>query len=225
MENLIFRKDKIVELCRGKTVLHLGFIEHSYYEKKIEIDDWLHKKIAQVANRLVGLDYLEKEVNNIRKKYGYECYQADVMKLNEVQLNEKFDVIVCGELIGHIENPGLMLDGIKQFMHKDSILIITTPNPWSTERINLLKLGKTDEQWINQELVGWYSLGTLKHLLERKKYEIILSDYYYSQNSSDIYKNIQGIIGKLKLIKRIIKKKHTKKHLQDGLFFVCKIKS
>lgn len=31
----VFRKDKIVELCTGKRVLHLGFIQHhDLYEKR-----------------------------------------------------------------------------------------------------------------------------------------------------------------------------------------------
>ena len=45
----VFRKDKIVELCTGKRVLHLGFIQHhDLYEKKISEGDWLHEKINSV---------------------------------------------------------------------------------------------------------------------------------------------------------------------------------
>jgi len=63
------------------------------------------------------------------------------MKLENVAIEQKFDIIVCGELIEHIENPGLMLDGIKRFMNDDRILIITTPNPCSKKK------NKTYSKW------------------------------------------------------------------------------
>ena len=226
MRNVIFRKDKIVELCRGKVVLHLGCVQHSgLWRKKLREDDWLHKKIAEVAKELVGFDYLKSEVEAIRKELGYECYFANVMNLEDVKLDKKFDVIVCGELIEHLENPGLMLDGIKRFMHKDSVLVITTPNPWSLNRLKLIKRGILEDKWLNKEHVAWYSYQTLKQLLERKGYEEVFYDYYYGENRNDLYRGTNGILGKLKLLKRMFYLCRTKKKNYDGLFFVSKIKN
>jgi hypothetical protein len=224
MENIIFSKDKILELCKGKDVLHLGFVQHHDYENRIAEDDWLHSKIASVCKTLVGFDYLKDEVNNIQDKYGYKAYFADVMNLQDVAINQTFDVIICGELIGHIENAGLMLDGIKRFMKADeSILIITTPNLWSQTRIKLIESNKTDNLWINDELVAWYSFGTLSHLLERKGFVEYFYDYYNGQNHFDIYKNTKGLIGKFKILKRRLILALDRKQCQDGLFFVSKL--
>jgi len=225
MNNVIFRKDKILELCTGKDVLHLGFVQHNDYENRIVENDWLHSKIAGVCKTLVGFDYLKEAVNNIKGKYGYEVYFADVMNLQNVKINKTFDVIICGELIGHIENAGLMLDGIKRFMKADeSILIITTPNPWSQTRIKLIGRNKTDNLWINDELVAWYSFGTLSHLLERKGFVEHFYGYYNGQNYFDIFSNTNGLIGKLKILKRKLVLKLVKKQFQDGLFFVSKLR-
>lgn len=219
---LIFRIDKIVELCEEKEVLHLGFIQHSHlYEELIKKEKWLHKKIDSVAKRLVGFDYLKEEVESVRKKYNYDCYYADVMKLDEVTLENKFDIIVCGELIEHIENPGLMLDGIKRFMHDKSKLIITTPNPWSQERIKLIQKSILEDKWLNGEHVGWYSYQILKQLLERKGFNEILYDYYYGQTYE--------VINLSNRIKRRIFKLYNgefvrpKKQCFDGLFFITKL--
>ena len=227
VKNIIFRKDKIVELCKNKSVLHLGFIQHSHlYEKLIKERRWLHQKISTVAKTLVGFDYLAKEIETIKTKYGYECYFADVMKLYEVNLNKHFDVIVCGELIEHIENPGLMLDGIKRFMNYKTILIITTPNPWSKKRIHLIKSGHLEAEWINKEHVAWYSYETLKQLLERKGYKEIRYDYYYWDTYERFlsYKT-KGLLGKLRLIVRKIILYTTKKQNYPGLFFVAALKN
>ena len=40
----------------------------------------------------------------------------------------KFDVIVIGDLIEHLSNPGLMLYRIKKFCDERTKIIITTPN-------------------------------------------------------------------------------------------------
>lgn len=222
MKEINFRKDKIVRLCQNKNVLHLGFIQHDLYEEKIKQDDWLHSKIVKVAKSLVGFDYLKNDVKLIKNKYGYEVYYADVMNLEEVNLEKKFDIIVCGELIEHIENPGLMLDGIKRFMNIDTKLIITTPNPWMTDRINLINSGVTEETWLNKEHVSWYSYQTLKQLLERKEFEEENYDYYYGNSIADFYNNTKGIIGKLRLLKRKYILNETSKENYDGLFFVAR---
>lgn len=219
--NIFYRKDKIVELCSKKTVLHLGFIEHSdVYEKKIQENNWLHNKIHNVASRLVGIDYLEKEIEILRKKFNYECYYGNVMELNKLKLNEKFDIIICGELIEHIENPGLMLDGIKQFMHENSILIITTPNPWSKIRIRLIRQNKLENTWLNQEHVSWYTYQTLKQLLSRKNFNEVCYGFYEAENSSKSNKLIDKIKNFIKLSLKIFSKKYFNEY--DGLFFIAK---
>lgn len=224
--NTLFRKDEIVKLCTGKTVLHLGFVQHSHlYEKQISAEDWLHEKIHRVAKKVVGIDYLNDDVDRIKQIYGYECYFGDVTKLEDLdgQITDKFDVVVCGELIEHLDNPGLMLDGIKRFLREDSILIITTPNTWSGKWMKLIGKGVTEDIWMNEEHVSWYSFGTLKQLLERKGFEEVEYGFYYGENARDLYdKNVMGLVGKLKVLRRLVVKKLMREPQYAGLFFVAK---
>lgn len=223
MKNVKFRKDEIVNQCRDKNVLHLGFIQHNLYEQKIQEDDWLHSKISEVAKSLVGFDYLKEDVEVLKNKYSYEAYFADVMKLDDVKLDKKFDVIVCGELIEHIENPGLMLDGIKKFMNSNSVIIITTPNPWTKTRIDLVNSKTRESEWLNKEHVAWYSFQTLKQLLDRKQFKEVVYDYYYGDSIKTFRQNTNGILGMLKKLKRNIILNSTKKENYDGLFFIAQL--
>ncbi|MCO6499798.1 MAG: methyltransferase domain-containing protein [Vicingus serpentipes] len=221
-KEIVFRKDEIIKYCKDKSVLHLGFIQHSeFYEQKIKENDWLHGKIAEVSKKLVGIDYLEKDVNIISEKYGYECYFGDVMDMDGIECSEKFEVIICGELIEHIENPGLMLEGVKRFMDSESILIITTPNPWMDTRIKLIKNGQLEDKWLNKEHVSWFSFETLKQLLDRKKYDITIADYYYGESTNRIIRS-DSFINRVKSIAHYFKLILTKKRFYNGLFFVCK---
>ncbi|WP_455577479.1 class I SAM-dependent methyltransferase [Anaerosinus sp.] len=225
MGKMIFRKDKIIELCTNKRVLHLGFIQHSaLYEDKIKNDDWLHEKINKVALNLIGFDYLKDDVEKIKEKYGYECYWADVTnseKMKGLTNLGAFDVVVCGELIEHVDNPGLMLENIKMFMNRESILIITTPNPWSRQRINLINNRILEEKWLNKEHVCWYSYQTLKQLLTRRCFVEKFYGYYISEKKEDFQE-----LCFMDKIKSFFKKKFIlkKEYLFDGLFFVAKIK-
>ncbi len=54
------------------------------------------------------------------------------MDLNEQRIYKKikakYDVIFCSEVLEHLYSPDDLLEEIKQLMHKDSILILSTPN-------------------------------------------------------------------------------------------------
>lgn len=226
LEKPIISHNAIVTLCQNKTVLHLGFVGHKdQYEKSISQRRWLHSKIASVAKRLVGIDSLKEEVQVIGEKYGYEVFCGDVMDLPSLGLNDSFDVIVCGELIEHISNPGLMLEGVKKYMHKDSLLIITTPNPWSKGRIKLIKKGRLESEWLNPEHICWYSFETLKNILNRYKFTIAYSGYYVRKRPPEsIYKRLRNFIYRTaKSIGRVFGP--PKLCLSDGLFFVAQYNS
>lgn len=222
-EMKIFRKEKIMELCVGKNVLHLGFIQHhNLYEKKIAEGDWLHEKINSVASYLVGIDYLKDDVNVIRDKYGYDVYYADVTDIEDMRrvkdhINMSIDVIVCGELIEHVDNPGIMLENLKFFMDTDTILIITTPNPFSYHRMKLMMNGNYECEWLNKEHVSWYSYQTLKQLLDRKGYVEVDYEYYDAERKDKVNSKLKSII------KDIIplSKWHYSQELSDGLFFIA----
>jgi len=221
----IYRKDEIIKYCTNKKVLHIGFIQHKdMWRNKIKENDWLHGKILKVANHAIGIDYLKDEVEVIKKELDIECYFGDATKLEELKLDEKFDTIICGELIEHISNPGLMLDGLKRFMNSDTKLIITTPNPWRDLWVHHMFTNYNEENWLNKEHVCWYSYETLKQLLQRHGYQEEVYDYYYAENKID--ENISFSRKVKNMVKKIFNIYYENKNIKnkyEGLFFVTKI--
>ena len=125
-----FRIKAIVPYVIGKKVLDLGCVQHSL--EKATRDDWLHGILSQYAGCILGVDILEKEVEKI-KKMGYNVVCADVEKMD---LPEKdFDVIVAGELIEHLANPGLFLENCRKHL-KDGGLHYTKPFLFSKNQEN-----------------------------------------------------------------------------------------
>ena len=227
MKNPVFRLDEILKLCKNKSVLHLGYVQHSHlYDKLINEGIWVHSNIANVAAEIIGIDYLEKDVELIKNKYGFEGYSGDANHLEKVPLGRRFDVIVCGELIEHITNPGLMLEGIKRFMHDDSILIITTPNPWDMTFIKKIRMGSAEENWINPEHICWYTPYTLKNTLTRHGYVEVKYDYYFGfETAGQYFKISPGILAPLKRVIRKWRIASTRPQNQLGLFFVARKQS
>lgn len=220
MRKPVFRKDEIVALCTGRSVLHLGFIQHDVWREKRAQGDWLHDRLLAAAAHVVGVDYLASEVEAIRAEVGCACVVGDVMALDRVGLDERFDVVVCGELIEHVENPGLLLAGIQRFCHAATKVIITTPNPWCEARLRLIDEGRLEPEWLNPEHVAWYSPQTLAQLLVRCGYAVERADFYYAESAPPL-PAVSAPRREWKRARRYVRFLRTKPQHQDGLFFVA----
>lgn len=224
MKKLIYdRKESIANYCKEKVVLDLGCTQHRMMGKEEKEKDWLHFKIKQAAQKVIGLDFLKDEVERLNK-VGYSIMCGNVENIDKIQFPiNKFDVIVCGELIEHLSNPGLFLKNVKKIMDYKTLLIITTPNVYSRQRIKLMLNKKYEREWLNKEHKCWYSFETLKQLLISYDYQEVSWGYY---SSSSIIKN-GNMFWKIKqIIKRKINYKHYNQiELEDGLFVISKVKN
>ncbi|HMS19007.1 MAG TPA: hypothetical protein PKC46_00470, partial [Sphingorhabdus sp.] len=107
--NIVQRTDLILNRCRGRSVLHLGCTNHPYTQDSIDQGMLLHFDIAKVAGELYGFDYDQEGIDTLAVAGVDHLYRADLEKLDEVELDRKFDIIIAGEMIEHLSNPGLFL--------------------------------------------------------------------------------------------------------------------
>ena len=165
----------IQNLCRGKTVLDLGCIRHS---AKFATTDpnWLHNKIREVAHCVIGIDYLQDEVKQLNGR-GYDIRYGDVTK--PLPLDEKFEVIVAGDLIEHLSNFDGFFENCMKLLKNDGILIISTPNPFYIDEFHYVSLKQI--YLINPEHTCWIDPQALLQLSQR--YHFTLSDIYFIEHS------------------------------------------
>ncbi len=171
---LVERTEFIKKACAGKKVLHLGCTNHPFTEQSLENNALLHFEIQAVAADLYGFDYDRQGIEILERAGAENLYRADLEKLGELDLDETFDVIIAGEMIEHLSNPGLFLRGIKRFMRPDSILIITTINAYGALRFVIYGLrgkGGRNEP-VHPDHVAYYSYKTLSHVLERENIRV-----------------------------------------------------
>ena len=164
------RVDFLKEACMNKKVLHLGCTDYPFTQNSIANNMLLHFEIEKVAKELYGFDFDQAGIDILKEAGVQNIYRADLENLTEVPLEETFDVILAGEMIEHLSNPGLFLRGIKRFMDRETILLITTINAYCGMRNVIYALrgkgGKNEP--VHQDHVAYYSYSTLKLIIERE---------------------------------------------------------
>ncbi len=171
---LVQRVDYIKEVCTGKKVLHLGCTNYPYTQNSIEDGILLHFELEKIASDLFGFDYDQAGIDVLAEAGGVNLFQANVEKLEDVPLDTTFDVIIAGEMIEHLNNPGLFLNGIQRFMTAKTKIVITTVNAYCAMRFVTYALrGRGGRQEpVHPDHVAYYSYSTLKLILERAGLEV-----------------------------------------------------
>ncbi|GIU83434.1 MAG: hypothetical protein KatS3mg008_0209 [Acidimicrobiales bacterium] len=128
---VVDRIEFILDLCRGKRVVHLGCADHGFRREQLDSGTFLHSRLAEVSRELVGLD-LDREGVEEMRSMGWDVHLADCTdgaQVRRLEL-EPADVVVAGELLEHVERPGDLLDAVAPLVAEGGRLVITTPNAY-----------------------------------------------------------------------------------------------
>ena len=149
------REAFIVEHCRGKHVLEFG------------ASGRLHQAIIEAARTVMGVD----------KDPGCGITVFDLDDVTYPQLPAYTgtpEIIICGEVLEHLSNPGWFLTRLHhQFAGVP--LIVSVPNAFCAAGATWIKKGVEN---VNRDHVAWYSPKTLSVLLERAGYRVGLLFWY-----------------------------------------------
>jgi len=123
---IIGNRDKFLQqYVAGKKVLHGGCVDSELLGERLKEKILLHDLLGVTASRLVGVDVDSEGIEQMLKMGYKDVYCAD---FESWIFDEKFDVIVLGEIIEHIDNCGLFLQSVMRFCTPETEVVITTPN-------------------------------------------------------------------------------------------------
>jgi len=167
----------LIDAARGRSVLHLGFVDERL-EQKLEEGVWLHARLHQVAQSLVGVDSSVEGVEWARA-HGYEAHVADVQSEESLAAAnlEPADVLLAGELIEHLDAPGPFLRAVRPLVAEDGLLVLTTPNAY---RLVSLLAPLTGTELVHSDHTAWHSPQTLRTLLAQCGWDIQEMAYYHN---------------------------------------------
>jgi hypothetical protein len=177
----IDRLSFLEELVRGKKIIHLGFTDHiPLIERKIRKGKWLHKRLTGSAHRCAGIDINLEAVNFISEKYAFPdlfCFDITRGRIPEEIQSEKWDYLILGEVLEHIDNPVDFLQKIHnrcRGMVKQ--IVVTVPNAFDLNNLTLLFRNK---EFINTDHRFWFTPYTLAKVIMQAGFR--LGDFYCSQ--------------------------------------------
>lgn len=151
---LYSRLERIMMLAKGKTVLHVGCCDHlPLIETKIEQHRWLHGLLEEVCTDVVGVDINKDAVDFVNQKKFCKgsVFCADItssdfcVKLPE---GKKFDTILLGEIVEHLDNPVQFLRQMKKNLDSYGFkgqYVLTVPNALSLLRDQKIRGGRMCE--------------------------------------------------------------------------------
>jgi 2-polyprenyl-3-methyl-5-hydroxy-6-metoxy-1,4-benzoquinol methylase len=170
LHGYLWRMQYLRELCRGKKVLHLGCSSGHFIRDRLQRGSLLHAVLHEEAAELYGVDIERESLVLMRDQLGFaNLYEGNVERLDELQLDQRFDVVLAGDLIEHLTRPGAMLDGAKRFMQPGGRFVLSTVNAFGLHFQLRRWLGTYTE---HPEHVCFYSPETIANLLERHGYVV-----------------------------------------------------
>lgn len=162
---VVDREAFILERVKGKVVLDIG------------ASGPMHHAIRQEATFTYGIDRVSQN-GCVSDVLAADLHHMEWMDIDDTTARipewEDVQMIVCGEVIEHLSNPGSFLARLRS-SYPAVPVIITVPNAFCEAGWKSLQGGVEN---VNVEHVAYYSYHTLKELVTRHGYEVKESYWY-----------------------------------------------
>ncbi len=156
---VVDRVQVILEASRGKRVLHLGC-------------GWppspLHQAIAPVASEVIGVDIAAPFVTD------QHIFRVDLDAQPDLLPQRTYDVIIAGEILEHLVNPGNLLRALRRLFPTTTV-IVSVPNAFSSAAGSWVAQGIEN---VNRDHTAWYSWTTLHVLVAKCRYRMLNCAWY-----------------------------------------------
>jgi 2-polyprenyl-3-methyl-5-hydroxy-6-metoxy-1,4-benzoquinol methylase len=170
-------------------------VDAPFSEERTREGILLHFKIKQTAAWVHGVDIDEKSIALYREITGdTENSLLDIIspQRNLAELAGKFDLVLFGEVLEHLANPGLALANLRRIceLNPQSQLCITTPNAFS---VACFLSAIRDFELVHPDHYYYFSPTTLRKLLLDSGFRNIDLSFYahsnYLKNSPGLTKH------------------------------------
>jgi SAM-dependent methyltransferase len=159
----------LVDEARGKRVLDCGVVAMTCSDSATRVEhmpNTLHFKLRDSAREVVGIDHAADVLGEIKKRHpDLDLRACDVERVGEALRDvEPFEVIVFGDILEHLSNPGRALSSVRRTLAPGGTILITCPNAFGLPNFARFVVGRYRE---GADHVAGYSKLTLNNLLER----------------------------------------------------------
>lgn len=189
-KNCLVNRDIIItSMCTGKSVLHVGAADSPFHEDKAKNGMLLHQKIERVASELIGIDIDQNAIESL-KKWGIKNIIIGDIKSKDLLHGKTFDVVLCCDVIEHVDEPGQLLGAAKRYLADHSRLVVTTINATAAKPALRAMFGR---EAVHPDHICYFSFGTLCRLMQRWN---LKPEYFGTFNYPTVHR-LTGILMKL----------------------------
>ena len=147
VEDIADRRAWLAEICRDRSVLHLGCCDVPVFDP----DNNLHIELSRVTNRIDGLDISAQGIEELRKHVWGDYYTSTE------QVAKAYDLALAPEVLEHTGNPRQFLEGL--FSINAQSYIVTAPHISWYEKTQ--RHGDVYVERVHGDHLAWYSPYTL----------------------------------------------------------------
>jgi len=186
------KEEYILERSVGaERILHVGCTRSPETLTHWEAGTLLHKKLydqRRPTQWIVGVDIDQAALTWLSERIpGAEMRYADAQRLPEHLAGEKFDLIIAGDVIEHLPNPGQFLEGCRDALTANGLLLITTANAFGVSRFAKALLS---HEAVHPEHTAYYSHRTLGRLCEMSGLRASRLGYYRCEPANRLSLNL-----------------------------------
>lgn len=155
------RVNKVLEICNKYNVKT---------DKILEIGTGFGLFCEEIAKKNIFKDIVGIEASNSLSETctekGFRVYNGI---LEELEINETFDVIVSFEVIEHIFNPGNFLERSNELLNKSGILMLTFPN-YNGFDVGILRENSLS---VDHEHLNYFNEKAISIILENNGFSVL----------------------------------------------------
>jgi len=176
----IQREKTILDLCKGKRVLHLGCIGWTDLpvEMKMELANAsFHATLSKVCD-CTGIDIDAVGIRELHERSLFK--NVEFGNAEHLEGEPVYDLIVAGDIIEHLSNPGLMLESAKKVLKPGGSFIISTPNLFALPAYLRMLTGRYHE---GAQHTFMFNSILIQQLLERHGWHVAAAHACYQSRS------------------------------------------
>lgn len=170
---LIDKNTWIVNRAKGGKVLHVGCTDWPLTENRLKEGKLLHNMLCAVSSQCIGIDLDDEGITQLRILMpGFEFHSLNAEQLCSAPelAGSRWDCIVAGDVVEHMNNPGLFFESAHQLLSDGGTLIVTVPVSFSAKRFFWMLF--TGREQVHPDHTAYFSESTLTRIGERNDFKI-----------------------------------------------------
>ncbi len=91
--------------------------------------------LGSLGYDVLGVDIDAHSIANAQKKNTFEKVRFEVLDVSKLTVTEKYDAVICSEVLEHLEAPAQMVQLIAKMLNQDGVFVATVPNGFGPREV------------------------------------------------------------------------------------------